>query len=148
MAAGLGRTCPASPAPALLRREPLLADEVLARLRGRADRLRPGGDDRYRATRGDGPLRPALHLRLRPCLLRHVSARPRARSGAGRRSHRRRGVRLRAIPLGAGRPPPGDLERRNRALGRPRRSWHPAEKHWWIFFAWIAAAWQLSIGWA
>jgi hypothetical protein len=21
-------------------------------------------------------------------------------------------------------------------------------KHWWIFFAWIAAAWQLSIGWA
>ena len=127
LAARLGRARAAPPAPALLRREPLLADQVLARLRRCADRIRPGGNHRQRAARGDGPLRPALHLRLRARLLRRVPARPRARARAGRGRDRRRGLRLRAVPSRAGRPPAGDLERRHPAGGRLRRPRHPAE---------------------
>ena len=75
--------------------------------------------------RGDGPLRPALHLRLRARLLRRLPARPRARARAGRSRDRRSGLRVRAVPARAGRPPAGDLERRDTAGRGLRRTRHP-----------------------
>ena len=49
----------------------------------------PGGHHRQRPACGDGPLRPALHLRLRAGVLRRLSAGPRARPRPSRRGDRR-----------------------------------------------------------
>ena len=123
----MGRARPAPPAASLLRRQPLLAAQGLPRLRRRPDRLRADGHHRQRAARCDGPLRPALHLRLRARLLRGLSAGARGRLQPCRSGDRGCGVRLRALQARTGRPSAGDLERRDPAGDRVRGARDPAE---------------------
>ena len=120
MAGRLGRPRARAPAAGLLSVEPVLAPRRHARLLRRPGRLRAGGAARIGRRGGGVSLRPALPVRLRAGVRRRLSAGARARAGAGGSGGRRGGVRVRALPTGAGRPHAGHLQRRDPAGLRPR----------------------------
>ena len=67
--------------------------------------------------------------------------------GLGGSGGRRGGVRVRALPAGAGRPHAGHLQRRDPAGLRPRRARLPPSPAGVGGVAgWAVAAWQLSVG--